>query len=107
VLLDHELARIGADGAGILGYEREEFTHLAVAAAVASGRADCGLGILAAARAFDLDFVPVATEPYDLVIAEMIPLVEPLLELLADTAFRAEVAGLGGYDVNEMGRRVR
>ena len=48
-------------------YRREEHTHLAVAAAVAAGRADCGLGVLAAARAFGLDFVPVAKEPYDLV----------------------------------------
>ena len=107
VLFDHELARIGADGASISGYEREEFTHLAVAAAVASGRADCGLGILAAARAFDLDFVPVATEPYDLVIPEMIPVLEPLLELLTDETFRGEIAQLGGYDTGEMGRRVR
>ena len=50
------------------GYAREEHTHLAVAAAVAAGRADCGLGVLAAARAFGLGFVPVAKEPYDLVL---------------------------------------
>ena len=67
VLLDHELARRGIDPVDVDGYRREESTHLAVAAAVASGRADAGLGILAAARAFGLDFVPVADEPYDLV----------------------------------------
>jgi len=52
----------------VSGYSREEHTHLAVAAAVAAGRADTGMGILAAARAFGLGFVPVAKEPYDLVL---------------------------------------
>ena len=68
MLLDHELARHGIEPDSIDGYRREEHTHLAVAAAVAAGRADCGLGVLAAARAFGLDFVPVAREPYDLVL---------------------------------------
>ena len=59
VLLDFELERFGIAPAAISGYEREEYTHLAVAASVAAGRSDCGLGVLAAARAFGLDFVPV------------------------------------------------
>ena len=70
----------------VTGYAREEHTHLAVAAAVAAGRADAGLGIMAAARAFDLDFVPVTREPYDLVLdAEMLedPVTAPLWALLA------------------------
>ena len=67
-LLDHELARRDLDPGEVSGYSREEHTHLAVAAAVAAGRADTGLGIRAAARAFGLDFVPVAEEPYDLVL---------------------------------------
>lgn len=61
-LLDHELTRRGLDPTEISGYSREEHAHLA-AAAVAAGRADTGMGILAAARAFGLDFVPVAREP--------------------------------------------
>ena len=68
VLLDHELSQRGISPADIGGYSREEPTHLGVAAAVAAGRGDAGLGILAAARAFGLDFVPVAREPYDLVV---------------------------------------
>jgi putative molybdopterin biosynthesis protein len=107
VLFDHELSRLGSNASDVVGYEREEFTHLAVAAAVASGRADCGLGILAAARALGLDFVPVTVEPYDLVIGEMLPLLEPLLELLEDDSFRSDVDVLGGYDTAEMGRRIR
>ena len=63
VLLDHELGGLGVDPTTISGYSREEHTHLGVAAAVAAGRADTGLGIQAAARAFGLDFVPVAREP--------------------------------------------
>lgn len=109
-LLDHELAGLGIDPAEVSGYSREEHTHLAVAAAVAAGRADAGLGILAAARAFGLDFVPVAQEPYDLVVrtdALADELLAPLWELLARDDFRAEVEALGGYSCAETGRRVR
>jgi putative molybdopterin biosynthesis protein len=110
VLLDHELARRGIAHGAVGGYEREEHTHLAVAAAVAAGRADCGLGVLAAARAFGLGFVPVTREPYDLVMAaETVddPLLAPLWELLASTAFLERVEALGGYSTDESGRRVR
>jgi putative molybdopterin biosynthesis protein len=110
VLLDHELAQRGIEPAELHGYEREEHTHLAVAAAVAAGRADCGLGVLAAARAFELDFVPIAREPYDLVLWRSTveePLLDPLWELLAAPDFREAVEGLGGYDTAEMGLRIR
>ncbi|MGZ4482255.1 MAG: molybdopterin biosynthesis protein [Gaiellales bacterium] len=106
VLLDHELARRGIEPERVAGYRREEYTHLAVAAAVASGRADCGLGILAAARAFHLDFVPVAWEPYDLVIPARVPVLDPLFELLFDAGFRRAVEELGGYDTGQMGREI-
>ena len=70
VLLDHSSGSAEIDARRrSTGYAREEPTHLAVAAAVAAGRADAGLGIMAAARAFGLDFVPLAVEPYDLVVA--------------------------------------
>jgi putative molybdopterin biosynthesis protein len=110
MLLDHRLAQDGVEPNAIDGYRREEHTHLAVAAAVAAGRADCGLGVLAAARAFGLDFVPVAKEPYDLVLLEEsleAELLGPLLELLDSPGFREAVKGLGGYDTAEMGRRIR
>ena len=110
MLLDSELARHGLSPQDVNGYAREEHTHLAVAAAVASGRADCGLGILAAARAFGLDFVPVATEPYDLVVGAGLldaPLLAPFWELLRSEDFRASVEGLGGYSTAEMGLRLR
>jgi putative molybdopterin biosynthesis protein len=110
VLLDHLLQERRIDPDGVEGYAREEHTHLAVAAAVAAGRADCGLGVLAAARAFDLDFVPIAKEPYDLVLQRADlegELLAPLWELLASPAFRADVDALGGYDTSEMGRAIR
>jgi putative molybdopterin biosynthesis protein len=110
VLLDHELARAGIAPDAIEGYAREEHTHLAVAAAIAAGRADCGLGVMAAARAFDLDFVPVTREPYDLVVDATAlgdPVLAPLWELLEDDGFRARVEALGGYAPAEMGRRIR
>jgi molybdopterin molybdotransferase/putative molybdopterin biosynthesis protein len=110
VLLDYELARAGIDADAIVGYEREEPTHLAVAAAIAAGRADVGMGVLAAAQAFDLDFVPIAGEPYDLVLEREtleLPVLAPFWELLSDPGFRSAVEALGGYDTSEMGRRIR
>ena len=110
VLLDHELARAGLGPDGMAGYRREEHTHLAVAATVASGRADCGLGVLAASRAYGLGFVPVTREPYDLVTT--VPVLEsgildPVLGLLDDQSFLDQVEALGGYSTGESGRRVR
>jgi putative molybdopterin biosynthesis protein len=109
VLLDHELGLLGVDPATISGYSREEHTHLGVAAAVAAGRADTGLGIQAAARAFGLDFVPVAREPYDLVLRSAsltAAALAPLWALLEQPDFRAEVEKLGGYSCAETGRRI-
>ena len=107
-LLDFELRRRGIDPRRIRGYERQEFTHLAVAAQIASGAVDCGMGILAAARALDLDFVPLASERYDLIIpiehyaSEKLG---PLLEIIRDPSreFAASVEALGGYDTAQMG----
>ena len=102
-------AAVEAPGA-VDGYAREEPTHLAVAAAVAAGRADAGLGIMAAARAFGLGFVPVTQEPYDLVVtpdAMASPLLAPLWALLHSDRFQAAVTELGGYSTKEMGRRIR
>jgi putative molybdopterin biosynthesis protein len=106
VLLDHELARRGIEPGDVDGYEREEPTHLAVAAAVAAGRADAGLGVMSAARAFGLGFVPVAREPFDLVMAPGEPAVAPLLALLEDAEFKRQVEAMGGYSTAETGRRV-
>jgi putative molybdopterin biosynthesis protein len=107
VLLDYELGKLGIGPDQVRGYDREEYTHLAVAAAGASGAAGAGLGIRAAARALELDFVPLAHEQYELIIPTAhyeSDLVRPLLALLHDAAFRDAVAAMPGYDVTQMGR---
>ncbi len=107
VLLDYRLKGAGIDPRTIQGYDRQEFTHLAVAATVASGAADCGLGILAAARALDLDFVPLDHERYDLVIPAAFyesDVLAPLLAIVRDPAFAARVDALGGYATPQMGQ---
>ena len=109
VLLDFRLRELGLPAGAISGYEREQYTHLAVAADVASGAADVGLGILAAARALDLEFVPLFNEQYQLVIPREhhdSTLLAPLLEVIRDERFHAEVEALGGYGVTNMGRVV-
>lgn len=101
LLLDALLARAGINPVGVAGYTREVATHLAAAAAVAAGSADVALGVAAGARALDLDFVPLVSERYDLVILAGSlagPWFGPLIETLASPAFRTEVEALGGYD---------
>ncbi len=110
VLLDFHLARLGIAPEQVRGYEQEEYTHLAVAAAVASGRADCGLGVMAAAQALGLGFIPLFSEEYQLVIPTRFyesRLLEPLLELMQSPAFRRMVHNLPGYEVDKMGQIVR
>jgi len=106
VLLDYHLGTKGITQEAIAGYNQEEYTHLGVASAVASGRADCGLGVAAAAQALDLDFVPLFQERYDLVMPKEFSdgdLLAPLFDLLVDSRFRQAVSTLKGYDVSVMG----
>ena len=106
VLLDYELKKLGIDPASIAGYEREEFTHMAVGVAIASGLADAGLGVRAAANALGLDFLPVASEQYDLLVARPFfesPRGAQLLEIMASAGFKDAVASLGGYDTTSAG----
>ena len=107
VLLDYKLREAGIAPESIAGYEREEYTHLGVAAAVSGGRADAALGILPAARALGLDFVPLFEEEYDLAIPTEFyesEQLRPLLELIRSPEFQREVESLGGYDARGMGR---
>lgn len=106
ILLDFRLKQLGLAPDRIEGYANEEFTHMAVAAAVLSGAADVGLGILAAARALGLDFIPVVTEQYDLVIPAAFfetPPVQALLEVIHSATFKRRVSELGGYHVERTG----
>ena len=100
VLLDYELEKRGISSSDIAGYETEEFTHMAVALAVLSGAADVGLGILEAARTLKLDFIPVVSERYDLIIPEKFfdsAGIQLLLEIIRSADFKRRVNELGGY----------
>ena len=106
VLLDFKLRELGIPPESISGYDREEYTHLAVAAAVQGSRADVGLGILPAARAMGLDFTPLFDEQYDLVIPSEFyesELLAPMLDMIRSPEFQSEVQALGGYNVSQMG----
>lgn len=106
VLLDYLLGRSGIEAPLIRGYEQEEYNHMAVAVGVLSGIADCGMGILSAARALDLDFVPVAKEQYELVIPKeylQLPNIVLLMETIRSSEFRDRVNLLGGYDSSRSG----
>jgi putative molybdopterin biosynthesis protein len=106
ILLDYRLQELGIDPDRINGYGNEEYTHMSVAVAVLSGTADAGLGICAAARALNLDFVPVVTEQYDLVVpADFFdsPTFEILLDTIRDAAFKKRVESLGGYGTARTG----
>lgn len=106
VLLDYQLGKLGISDEKIAGYQQEEFTHLAVAAAVKSGRADCGMGIMAAANALDLDFIPLYTELYQLIVPNSVlesHLLDPILELAQRKEFQNAILRLPGYDISQMG----
>lgn len=107
VLLDYRLGQLGIEPTQVQGYAREEYTHLAVAAAVQSGIADCGLGIAAAANALGLDFVPLEQERYDLVIPREFyesELLAPMLDVIRGEPFRRAVMALPGYDATQSGK---
>ena len=106
VLLDYELKKLSIDGTAIAGYEREEFTHMAVGVAVASGLADAGLGVRAAAQALTLDFIPIASEQYDLLVDRRFfdcRRGEELLAIICSKSFKTAVSALGGYDTAKTG----
>ena len=100
------LPGLGIGGADINGYETEEFTHGAVAAFVASGMADVGLGVETAARQFKLDFLPIVTERYYLTCKPEsldLPAVSALRRLLVSDKYRKAIDGLPGYSAEGSG----
>jgi putative molybdopterin biosynthesis protein len=106
ILLDYELQKSGVDPAAIFGYRNEEYTHMSVAMAVASGRADVGLGVLAAAKALGLDFIPVTRERYDLVFPTAMlndGRMRLMFEVIRSSQFLEQVTAMGGYEVGETG----
>jgi len=106
VLLDYHLDKLGIAKESVRGYAQEEYTHLTVAAAIASGRADCGMGIAAAADALEMEFVPLFEEQYDLIVPEEFyqsGLLAPLWDVLDTPQFKEAVRALPGYNIDAMG----
>jgi putative molybdopterin biosynthesis protein len=106
ILLDWHLQQAGISPDQVRGYAKEEFTHMAVAVNVLTGAADTGLGIQAAARALGLDFVPLARERYDLILAAELAdeRIDAVLALLRDPVFQSKVSALGGYETGLAGQ---
>jgi putative molybdopterin biosynthesis protein len=106
LLLDYYLKNLGINPENILGYDREEFTHLAVAAAVSSGDADAGLGVYSAALAMGLDFIPVGNEEYDFAVPEEYletDMIKSFIETIKSSEFLSELNRMGGYDYSSTG----
>jgi len=106
ILFDYKLKTLGISSDDIQGYENDEYTHMSVAVCVLSKRVDAGLGIQAAARALDLDFIPVVTEEYDLIIPDRFyntPKIQVLLETILTREFQDRVISLGGYSTKNSG----
>lgn len=106
-LLDEQLRIHDIAPSTIEGYSKEEMSHLDVASAVANGRADVGIGIEKIAKLIQVDFIPVVTERYDIVLLktpENQPLIDAVKEILNAPDFQSEVAALGDYDVSQMGQ---
>jgi putative molybdopterin biosynthesis protein len=108
LLFDHLLQKAEINPGSIHGYEREEHTHLNVAAAIAAGTAQVGLGILPAAKAFDLDFIPLVEERYDLLMSDSFynsAEAKTLLEIICDPVFKKKVEAMGGYSMRDAGKK--
>jgi len=106
VLFDYRLSTLGIDSSRINGYDNEEYTHMNVAVAVLNGMADVGMGIMAAARALDCDFIPIVKEQYDLVIPSSFmddAKIQLLIDITRSKEFRERVKGLGGYNPTKSG----
>ena len=106
ILTDYLCQQNNIDPASIYGYDREELTHTSVATQIAAGSADAGMGIYSAAKLYDLDFIPICIEEYDLLIPDHAwdtPMVQHMLRALKSEAFKEKILALGGYTVENPG----
>ncbi len=106
ILADYLCKENGLVPESIYGYEREELTHTSVAAQIAGGSADAGMGIYSAAKLYGLDFLPICIEEYDLLIPDHAydtPLIQRLLTVLKSDAFRDKLTEMGGYTLDRPG----
>jgi len=106
ILTDYLCKQDDLDTAAIYGYDREELTHTSVAAQIVSGSADAGMGIYSAAKLYDLDFIPICIEEYDLIVPDHAwdtPQVQQMIATLKSDAFKEKILALGGYTVENPG----
>lgn len=108
LLLDQRLRAAGYVGSQVKGYDRTATSHLHVARLVSEGQADAGVGIRSAAQSYGLDFIPLQSARYDLVVPKAYlsshPSLNHLFETLASRPFRSEIAAIGGYDTTDTGK---
>lgn len=107
VLLDYRLKENGINAAEITGYDKVAHTHMEVALEVFGGSADAGVGIYTAAKLLGLDFIPLATERFDLIIPSDIftgGTVKALREVLSSDEFKSNMARMGGYEIHDTGK---
>ena len=107
ILTDYLCKQEALDTAAIYGYDREELTHTSVAAQIVSGSADAGMGIYSAAKLYDLDFIPICIEEYDLIIPDHAwdtPQVQQMIATLKSEEFKTKILALGGYTVENPGQ---
>jgi putative molybdopterin biosynthesis protein len=109
IWLDIQLKKHDIPGSVVQGYTDHVRTHTHVARAVHLGDVDTGLAIEAAALSFDLNFIPLFQERFDLVISDESlgdRRLLPIFERLESAEFRREVDGLGGYDTAHTGDQI-
>ena len=106
ILFDYLCKKEGITTDSIQGYDHEEFTHNDVAKLISKGEADAGMGVHAAAKLYDLDFIPIYSEQYDLLIPDAMknhPGIIEILDILKSEEFAEKAAMLGGYTLNKPG----
>ncbi|MBU3144686.1 helix-turn-helix transcriptional regulator [Clostridium sp. CF012] len=108
ILLDEHLKRLGISTQSVAGYERECFSHLAVASTVSRGEADFGIGNEKTSQQVKgIDFIPLQTESYELVIKKediQKPYFQSVLQIIRSDEFKLELQGIGGYDLKDLGK---
>jgi molybdate-binding protein len=108
-LFDKLLEKAGMDGQRVQGYDRVAYGHLAAAYCVVSREADVCLATRSAAQTFQLDFIPLHSERYDLVMRKRtaeLPAIKAFLDVLQRATLRRKLEVLAGYDTSETGALV-
>ena len=108
-LLDEVLGKSGIDSARVHGYNQIALGHIPAAWHIYSGRADCCVATRVAARTFGLDFIPLTTERYDLIVRDRAfarESVQVLLDVINRSAFQRELRELASYDMTQTGKVV-